>query len=949
MRNTSQTENGFVQRKLPWIVAGAALLLYLITFSPWITLRGLPTLIKASGWDWRPSYVAPLTYLITFPVRWFPIAWQPAVLNLISVFCGALTIGLLARSVAILPHDRTREQRHYERSPHSILSISFSWLPPIFAALVLGLQMNFWENAVVTTGEAIDILLFAYVIRCLLEFRIDERESWLLRAALIYGVGMANDLAFLPLLPLFVGAIVWIRGLAFFNVKFLVRIASWGAVGLSLYLLLPLINVFAGTVDQSFWEFLKINVGFQKSTILGFPRYIVFLLSLVSVFPIIFMGIKWPQSFADINAAGAALTNLMSHVIHGVFLLAGLYVAFDPPFSPRRLGQGMAFLPLIYLSCLSIGYFAGYFLLVFNPKSSGPFGRPTALRKTAGYALTSLVWVAAVLVPVGLAITNFGQIRANHGPEIGNFGKHAAGSLPKDGAMVLSDDSLRLFALHSALARQGTADKFILLDTSALTSPEYHSVLGKRYTTNWPVSFGAVPAHSSVSQPALVQLLYDFSRRKSVYYLHPSFGYYFETFHAVPKGCVSELVVYPTNSISGPLLSKDQVQENDAFWQQLRSSELNDLIAAVKRSRTKKQLNASAGYTASIYAQAVNQFGVELQKRGDLADAERYFKFALELNPDNATALINSEYNKVLQSGGRESGPPSQAVAKALHPYYGNWERILGFNGPMDEPNSCYLLAETLAKGRNLRQSAQYLERVCTLTPSNISAQVALASVFVQGGQTDYALRKVEEIRNIFPKLSENHRLLLAECEAWSYSMKNDFPRAQQTLLRAQKEYPARPEPFKSLAEIYLSRRDFTNALAVLNSLIEAQPSNVDGLINYAALKIRMGAYREAIPPLDKALKLEPDNFNALLNHGIANLQVMNLDAARQDYETLARRVPKPMYSVHYALGEIAYAKKQKKTALEHYEKYLKLAPRGTAEMQAILSRVQRLKSGEAI
>ena len=30
----------------------------------------------------------------------------------------------------------------------------------------------------------LDLLLFAYVIRCLLEYRINDRESWLLRAVL---------------------------------------------------------------------------------------------------------------------------------------------------------------------------------------------------------------------------------------------------------------------------------------------------------------------------------------------------------------------------------------------------------------------------------------------------------------------------------------------------------------------------------------------------------------------------------------------------------------------------------------------------------------------------------------------------------------------------------------------------------------------------------------------
>ena len=169
---------------------------------------------------------------------------------------------------------------------------------------------------------------------------------------------------------------------------------------------------------------------------------------------------------------------------------------------------------------------------------------------------------------------------------------------------------------------------------------------------------------------------------------------------------------------------------------------------------------------------------------------------------------------------------------------------------------------------------------------------------------------------------------------------------AEKTLKRAQEEHPSRPEPFKALAEIYLTQRHWTDAAIVLSRLIEAQPENAEALIDFAALKIRMGAYQEALAPLERALTLQPDNFYARLNHGIACLQLTNLDAARHDYELLERRAPKPLYAIHYGLGEIAYQKKQKETALEHYEKYLELAPRGTAEMRAIEARVKGLKSG---
>src|SRR2546426_11579985 len=233
MQNSPRFDSQFAQRRLPWLAGAAALIFYLSTLAPWISLRGFATLAKASGWDWHPIYVAPIHYLVTFPVRWFPVAWQPAVPNVIAAVFSSLTLCLLARSVAILPHDRTREQRQYERSDHSFLTVWGSWMPSLLAVLVLGLQLTFWENAIVSTGGALGLLLFAYVIRCLLEFRIEERESWLTRAALVYGLGVTNDFAMIACLPLFVVAIVWIRGRAFFNVRFCLRMLAYGALGLS--------------------------------------------------------------------------------------------------------------------------------------------------------------------------------------------------------------------------------------------------------------------------------------------------------------------------------------------------------------------------------------------------------------------------------------------------------------------------------------------------------------------------------------------------------------------------------------------------------------------------------------------------------------------------------------------------------------------------------------------
>jgi tetratricopeptide (TPR) repeat protein len=319
---------------------------------------------------------------------------------------------------------------------------------------------------------------------------------------------------------------------------------------------------------------------------------------------------------------------------------------------------------------------------------------------------------------------------------------------------------------------------------------------------------------------------------------------------------------------------------------------------------------------------------------------------ALQLHPDNVAALVNSDYNKILQAGGHESGPPSEAVAKKLAVYGGSWDSVLTYNGPLDEPNTCFLVAQRFANGRNFRQAAQYLERVRALTPENVSAQIAFAGVCVQAGRPDQTLQIVAEIRNTFTNLSHNDQLVLFECEAWAHVLKNDLRAAEKILVGAQTQFPDRAEPYKAMAEIYLNRGDWTNATVTLGKLVETQPNNLDGLINFAALKMRMGQYAEAIPLLDQALHLQPENFYALLNHGIANLQLNNLDAARQDYEALERRLPRPMHMVHWALGEIAFKKKQKSIALREYEKYLKLAPGGTPEVKDVQDRIYKIKRG---
>src|SRR6266498_5398945 len=200
-------KSGFARTRLPWLIVAAALVVYVLTLNRWVSLASLPVIAGVASKDVVPPLNGRLHFLVSLPFRWLPAARQAVGLNLFAAICGALTLGLLARSVALLPHDRTREQRQREREEFGLLSIPTAWLPPLFAAVICGLPLSFWEHAAAATGEMLDLLLFAYVIRCLLEYRIDQRESWLTRSALVCVIAATNNYAMIGFFPVYLAAL----------------------------------------------------------------------------------------------------------------------------------------------------------------------------------------------------------------------------------------------------------------------------------------------------------------------------------------------------------------------------------------------------------------------------------------------------------------------------------------------------------------------------------------------------------------------------------------------------------------------------------------------------------------------------------------------------------------------------------------------------------------------
>ena len=512
---------------------------------------------------------------------------------------------------------------------------------------------------------------------------------------------------------------------------------------------------------------------------------------------------------------------------------------------------------------------------------------------------------------------------------------------------MFSDDVMRLDALEAALLQRGNRNNYILVNTAALPEHAYHMAMRNRYGQRWPVVTQNLRPKATLDLSSILDCVAQFMRGNEVYYLHPSFGYYFEHYYLKPQNMVYRMLPLGSNDLTGPVCSATELKENDAFWQSIKGTELAGVIQESKQSEAGRKPALYFSPVPMLYSRAVTHMGVEFQRAGQLEKASDYYKLALELNPENPSAFIDEDYNKLLRAGKHEMPDPSEGAIKRLAPYNGVREAVLAYNGPVDEPNSCFLLAERLAYGRNYRQCAALLSRAIELMPELLPARIALCGTLVRAGFPDKALECVKETREAMAgkQVTTADRLTVVEAEGYAYSAKDDLQTAEKILIEAQEKYPLRATPFAALVEIYRGRRMVTNALQVLDRQIKNQPEESTALVNYGAMLMNVGRFEEALPYFDRALTLKPQQPFALMNRAIAQLRSGKLDAAQQDYEQLERILPKANQAIYYGLGEIAARKKNYKKAIKYFNEYLRIAPAGSPESASIRERIRTLKN----
>jgi tetratricopeptide (TPR) repeat protein len=729
---------------LACLSGGVGLLVYLVTLNRWVSLSSLATLARVSGWNWQPELREPLTAIVLFPFRMLPPPWIAAALNVFTAMCAALVLALLARSVALLAHGSASFQRHGESSSGAGLWAR-AGIPPVLAALACGLQLSFWEHATSASGEMINLLLFAAVIWCLLEFRTERRQGWLSASVFLYAAGVSNSWTLIVYFPILLAAIVWIKGLGFFNVRFLLRLVVWGLAGLSLYLLLPCLAGVSSAGTVGFWSALKANLKFQKEALSWFLREPWPTLGLTSTLPLVVIAVlrKSSQSGSSEGSPVAAfLTSALLHIAHAAFLAVSLWLTLDPPFSPRSLALGSPWLTQYYLSALILGYCASYYLVIGGEPAKRSGRRSQRMRLRRPVTIGAFVFLLVAL-PSALAWRNLGQIRSTNGPALRQFARQLSAGLPEGKSTVLSDDLAQLFLLRAELTGQRNPKEALLLDTRALAWGHYQILMASQFESRWP---SAPPTNhlERIEPPGLLDLVARFSTNEQVVYLHPSFGYYFEGFAEQPHGLVHYLTRHGTNTAARLPLDARLASENEQFWQEYWSGTLQSLAGQLSRDRGDSpqsssllarclrlapEHNHTLTFLGAAYSKDLNDWGVNLQRLGRWADAGLWFERALELKPDNLSAWINREWNQRRQRGDArrlDLGSLENRIPELLAKYR-SWQAVLYENGPLDEPTFLFEAARVWLSGGQLRQAAMDFARCAELAPGWAEPKVGLA------------------------------------------------------------------------------------------------------------------------------------------------------------------------------------------------------------------------------
>jgi tetratricopeptide (TPR) repeat protein len=532
---------------------------------------------------------------------------------------------------------------------------------------------------------------------------------------------------------------------------------------------------------------------------------------------------------------------------------------------------------------------------------------------------------------------------------LSEFGEAALQSLPSGGGVVLTDFPERLAVFQAAQAKSCGKTSWLPVDTRLLPLPDYRKRLNQFCPGVWLLGTN----RHTLAPTEMVQVLRNLTQNNRVFYLHPSFGYFFESFYLESCGTVAELKSYSPKAITPPALTTDNISLNERFW-----NDFTPRLDALQRTGDKtknralqnieKNLHLEAVVSGQAqllrewYAVALNCWGIALQRAGRLPEAERRFSQATALDPKNWTARANLFCNTNLQAGKALSLADVGNLASEFRTIQ-NISLFLGRYGPVDEPSFCFLLGNACVQANLPRQALINLERSAALAPLVPAPQLALANLYARFSLGDQSMQAISRVRELMKK-SPDYPLVdleLSLLEAGVDASRTNTQHSMKVLQSLLDRYPGDTKVEGHVLKAYVSLGNLTNAELVASNLISRQPQEIGFQLTKSGILIRTGRAAEAIPLLNHILAIT-NSLPAKINRAIAYLQITNVAAAKADYLELQKAEADP-FLVNFGLAEVALRESNTNLAVSYFTSSLSNTPSGSIQWQAIRKRLGAL------
>lgn len=248
----------------------------------------------------------------------------------------------------------------------------------------------------------------------------------------------------------------------------------------------------------------------------------------------------------------------------------------------------------------------------------------------------------------------------------------------------------------------------------------------------------------------------------------------------------------------------------------------------------------------SIY----NNLAVILTMRGELDEALKWYKKAIQFDPANSEAYYNVS-NILLSQGAFDQAITGYEKALSINPRY----------------VKAYInLAIALSQEGRIDKAIHRLDEASKIAPGNVDIHYNMAMMLGQQGRVDEAIEHLGEAVKIQPRNVSIHYNL-----AMALGQKGRIDEAIEHFFIAEKLDPNDVEVHYGLAGALINKGRIQEAIKEYRQVIKLMPQDIETRCILGDILARLGQIDDAAAEYQKVLKMDPANSHA--QQGLENIQ----------------------------------------------------------------------------